>query len=84
LIGPALADDVEDRTTAAVLGGAFVAITLSSDTDSLMPWSVLALCGKPNRATVNQIAGEVWHGSVDGLIELGVLITTAPTVAVAR
>src|SRR5580692_3833719 len=70
---PALEDDVEDRAAAAVLGG-----SVCCNDVELGHCLAYALIGvgamrQPDRAAVDQIARKVGHGSVDGLIELGVI-----------
>src|SRR6266852_3226297 len=84
LIGSALADDVEDIAAAAVLGrggrsnhvhfGHALALTLVN----------VGAMRQPNRAAVNQVAGEKWHASGNGLINAGILVATAATVGAAR
>src|ERR1700733_9219285 len=83
LTGPSLENDVEDRTAAAVLGRS----VCGNDID-LGDGFAYALIGvgavrQPDGAAVDQIAGEVGHGSVDGLIERRVSIITAATAHVA-
>src|SRR5260370_14549402 len=82
LVGPALADDVEDIAAAAVLGrGGRSNHVHFGHTLALALVNVGAM-RQPNRAAVNQIAGKEWHASGHGLIKPGIAeITHAPTIS---
>src|SRR6266849_2484076 len=84
LIGPALADYVEDIAAAAVLrrGGRSNHVHFGHAL-ALALVNVGAM-RQPNRTAVNQVAGKKWHASGDGLINSGILVATAATIRAAR
>src|SRR4029077_12104429 len=72
LVGPALADDVEDRAAAAVLGRGGRSNHVHLGHAFALALVNIGAMRQPDRAAVNQIAGEVGHASGDGLIDSGI------------
>ena len=84
LIGSALADEIEYIATAAILCGGGRGNHVHFGHGFALALVNVGAVRQPNRATVNQIAGEVWHGSGDGLIDSRILITIAATIGATR
>src|SRR6266567_69550 len=83
LIGSALADEIEDIATTAILCGGGCGNHVHFGYCFALALVNVGAVWQPNRATVNQITGEVGHGSRDGLVDSRILVTIAATIGTA-
>src|SRR5258708_12466156 len=80
LVGPALADDVEDIAAAAVLGRGSRSNHVHFGHALALPLVNVGAMRQPNRAAVDQIAGEEWHASGNGLFNSGIFVPPSPPI----